>query len=300
MTSRGERIGPARRLLILASLVVGFPMVAVPGPVIAHPSVSVVVTQRGVYFSDLSSVLVLRPDGRFEVAVAGVHAHALYLAADGSVCGEDVANEGDVYRFRTFCLRPDGRLVHDGWMQGHPAEVGISFSEPATPSGFWALDVAGTVRRIDRDGRPILEVPLGDDPVASWVTATSDGALVVRGSAVYEVRPDRPPAAVGIDLVVRAPGFAWVPDRHALGKPFLDSAGRAIVPVFAGGMLLRLGRGDADPEVIYRSAEGWSPTGGTMDENGTLWVLEWSSGNRVRLVRRDPDGGTRVFELPQA
>ena len=69
----------------------------------AHPSVSVVVDSTGtIYFSDLSRVWMIHPDGSRSVAVDNVHTHELWIGPDGNVWGDDVQNVGEQYRHRVW------------------------------------------------------------------------------------------------------------------------------------------------------------------------------------------------------
>lgn len=300
MTDRRTGSLIAARALALAAVLLTA-VAAAPRTLAAHPSVSVVVTPDGrVYFSDLSRVWVLEPDGSFRVAVPNVHAHELRLGADGSVYGEDVQNEGDVYRVRYWRLTPSGRIetVAD-WAPGHPRDVGFSLNEPADPTHFWAVASGGEVRLVRLDGTVDAAIPLGTDPVVvSWVKAVPGGALAVRGGTILELRADGTSRVLGSGLIERTEDFDWLPDQHALMKPWTDPAGRIYVPIFAGRAIVRLPAEGGEPEAFLTSEAGWSPTGGTFTPDGTLWVLEWSTHNEVRLRRVDPSGEERLFGPP--
>lgn len=106
--------------------------------VTAHPSAGLVMDSRGnLYFSDLTKVWVLRPDGSIEIAVPRVHTHELWLGPADTLYGEDVTNVGEAYRHRVWKLAPDGAL--------------------------WILEWSGSnqarVRRLDADGTENLSAP---------------------------------------------------------------------------------------------------------------------------------------------
>jgi hypothetical protein len=48
-------------------------------------------------------------------------------------------------------------------------------------------------------------------------------------------------------------------------------------------------------KVFARSGEPWSPSGGTFDGKGNLWLLEFDTANAVRARRIDAAGRERVF-----
>ncbi len=299
----GSGRGAPRRLLAaagvaLALTVPGFPLA--PRPLAAHPPVSVVVTPDGrVYFSDLRRVWVLEPDGSFRVAVPDVHAHELWTGPDGSVFGDDVQNEGDVYRARTWRLGPDGGVETVGdWRPGHPRDTGYSLTAPAGDGSYWALGPGGVLRRIDEAGHARSEVELGTEPFPpSWVVPHPAGPLVVRGGEVLRVHEDGRTEILADGLVERTEAFSFLHDRHALMKPWTGPEGRIYVPVFSGQKVVRLPE-SGPPEVVVRSAGEWSPVGGTFAPDGALWLLEWSADNRPRLRRIGPSGGERAFGPP--
>jgi hypothetical protein len=289
--------GPGRILALVSLVGLG----GAAAPVAAHPSVSLVVTPDGlVYFSDLRRIWVLDPDGSFRVAVPGVHTHEIWLGPDGSVYGEDVQNEGETYRSRTWRLTPDGRLEDvAGWRPGHPRDIGYSLAAPAGDGLYWALGPGGTLRLIDEAGDAQASVRLGTEPVSpSWVVPDPAGPIVVRGGAVLRVSQDGRTEVLADGLIERTETFSFVHDRHALMKPWTGPDGAIYVPVYSGQEVVRLA-GPAPPSVVLRSTGDWSPVGGTFTADGTLWVLEWSTDNHPRLRRIEASGDERLFGPPR-
>src|SRR4051812_14013941 len=80
----------------------------------AHPSVSVVIDRQGnVFYSDLSQVWRVRPDGQKSVAVPGVHAHELVLDAADNLYGEHLWYEGEKtnkWGYYVWRRSPDGHV----------------------------------------------------------------------------------------------------------------------------------------------------------------------------------------------
>lgn len=46
---------------------------------------------------------------------------------------------------------------------------------------------------------------------------------------------------------------------------------------------------------VARSKFPWSPTGGLMAPDGSLWILEWAQPWTVRVRRISPDGAVTTF-----
>jgi hypothetical protein len=278
---------------ILAAVAVLAP--AIPGSASAHPPVSLVLDSRGnLYFSDLRSVRVLRPDGRIEIAVTDVHTHELWLGPDGALYGEDVTNVGDDYRHRVWRLEPDGAVTDViAWRDGYPDEH--------HDYGF-QRDEAGNAYVLRRDARSIEvrdparvllhEIPLEDHAgFLHWLTVSPEGLVhVAIGPDLYRVEPGEVSASVvARNLVERTPEFAFVHDRHALMGMWADSRGAICVSVYSGQVVKCVSRSGEVTE-LARSSGKWSPVGGRTRPDGGHWLLEWSSDNEVRLREIDADG----------
>jgi hypothetical protein len=122
----------------------------------AHPSVSIVQDSKGnLFYSDLSNVWMMKPDGNKSIAVASVHTHELYIDKNDRLFGEHLWYNGEklnTWWHYIWKRNPDGTIVkvkdstagfnelysfvrdHAGSMYWH--EAGI-------PSHFWKIDTAG-------------------------------------------------------------------------------------------------------------------------------------------------------------
>src|SRR5688572_23144493 len=66
---------------------------------LAHPGVGIVMDSRGnVFYTDLSHVWKIAPDGAKTIAVRGVHTHELALDSADNLFGEHLWYEGDATR----------------------------------------------------------------------------------------------------------------------------------------------------------------------------------------------------------
>jgi streptogramin lyase len=75
---------------------------------------------------------------------------------------------------------------------------------------------------------------------------------------------------------------------------WLDRDARLYVAAHSGAAVIRLDP-DGEASVVARSPEGWSPTGGMIGQDGSLWLLEYSGAGQVRVRRVALDGTERVF-----
>jgi streptogramin lyase len=76
---------------------------------------------------------------------------------------------------------------------------------------------------------------------------------------------------------------------------WLDGQGRVYVAVMGAGMVKRYDPATGRIEVVDRSPEPATPTGGLVAPNGDLWLLENAAGNAVRVRRIAVDGREQIF-----
>jgi len=265
-----------------------------------HPPVSVVMDSRGfVYYSDLQNVWRISPTGTRAIAVIGVHTHQLYVDSENRLYGEDATNDpatGQPFH-RVWRLDPDGTLtdvipVRPGYLWDY-GDFGFVHDRMGVPyilqrSGGAALLRLGASGKITRVTLP--------RPEPGFALPTPDGrVLVTSGVDLIRVDPRWQRATVWKpDLADITPRVVDVADRHALLGLWLDSQARVYVACFAGAAVLRID-GSGEVSLVARSPEGWSPSGGMVGPDESLWLLETSSANEVRLRRLMSDGTERVY-----
>lgn len=265
----------------------------------AHPSVALVMDSRGaIYYSDLTHVWMLQPDGTKRIAVHDVHTHELWLGPDDSLYGEDVSNLGEQYRHRLWRLHPNGTLTDVlPWRKGHPVDFydysfardsqGRSYVLRRNPNRIDILNAGQRVPSLALDALPGLP---------GWLIVNGAGVThFTMGPSLWRWHPPAPQATrVADNLIERTDAFDFVHDRHALMGLWSDTEGAVYVAVFAGQVVKRIDT-DGTVTVVARSEGAWSPAGGLMGPDGALWLLEWSSSNQVRIRRINPDGSECIF-----
>ena len=267
---------------------------------IAHPPSVLVMDSRGnVYFSDLTCVWVLRPDGRTEIAVPRVHTHELWLGPGDTLYGEDVTNVGDDYRHRVWKLTPDGELSDEiPWRDGFPDDYyDYGFNRDSAGLTYVLRRSERAVQVLDESGAPVRSISLqGFEGLIHGLTVSPDGRLGVGvGADLLTVAPGGTEAElVASGLIERTEAFDWVHDRHALMGMWPDPAGNVYVSVYSGQVLKRVSP-SGDVSVAARSPGDWSPVGGMVSRDGALWILEWSGSNEVRVRRLHPDGTDSTY-----
>jgi hypothetical protein len=253
----------------------------------AHPPVSVVIDSRGnVYYSDLSQVWRVAPDGKESVAVKNVHTHELALDARDNLYGEHLWYEGDrtgKWRHYVWRLAADGTLrriipTREGFLKNY------SFVRDAAGNMYWADGGPyGFIRRKAAADHSIRAVAQGLKDVR-WMHATPSATLyLIDGRDLVRVR-DRKVTRIARNLAGTSFTRPQVSLRHALMGLWTDRAENVYVADHAHGRVLRVSQ-DGEIRTVYQTTWPWSPTGGTFGPDGTLWLLESSTTNRVRVRR---------------
>ena len=254
-------------------------------------------SRGNVFYTDLTHVWMIGPDGRKTIAVRNVHTHELCLDADGNLFGEHLWYEREAtnrWGYRVWRLAANGALsdvvparegfrkeysfVRDG--AGH-----MYRAEPGSPTRIEKRDPGGALSTL---------AECGDCRDVRWMTATAEGTvLFIDGGDLREVSPAGRLRTIARRLSRRVWTQPHVSERHALMGIWTDTAGNAYVASYGAREVKRISRG-GEVRVVARSRLPWSPTGGLVTPRGDLWLLEYSVTNAAR-VRRVARGGRETI-----
>jgi hypothetical protein len=273
--------------------------VAGAAPVIADPGVGMVIDSGGnVFYTDLERVWRISADGKKTVAVAGVHTHELHLDPQGNLYGEHLWYEGeatDKWGHRVWRRSPDGTVT-----DVYPAREGFrtdySFVRDAAGASYWVEREGRTrFRKRTADGEVSTLAECGQCRDVRWTAAASDGTLYfVDGTDLHEISPGGAIRLRARELGRRKWNRPQAGDRHVVMGLWTDSARNVYAAVYGAGEVRRVSP-DGRSAVVARSPWPWSPSGGTFDRDGNLWLIENSVTNAVRVRRIDRRGRSTVF-----
>jgi sugar lactone lactonase YvrE len=138
----------------------------------------------------------------------------------------------------------------------------------------------------------------GDFRSIERMTATPDGTLYLLDAGdVRRVSPSGVVSTVVRGLTGTGRPAAEVAElNHHMGI-WTDGAGRIYVAAARERLVLRVTPA-GQVETVARSAAPWSPSGGLVDNDGSLWILEYDSANASRVRRVDRTGQERIFIVP--
>jgi streptogramin lyase len=256
-------------------------------------------SRGNVYYSDLARVWKISSDGRKSVAVDGVHTHELSLDSQGNLYGEHLWYEGEATKrwgHRVWRRSPDGSVT-DVYQARPGFRTDYSFVRDAAGSMYWTeRERSPTLfrkRTVGEAVSTVAECPRCLD--VRWMTAAPDGTLYfVDGRDLYEISP-----AGAVRLRARGLGRSTLlrpqaGGRHVVMGLWTDAARNVYAAVYGTGEVKRI-TPDGRVTVVTRSPLPWSPSGGMVGPDGSLWILEYSITNAVRLRRIDRTGRVAVF-----
>jgi len=254
-------------------------------PAFAHPPVSVVFDSRGnVYYSDLSQVWQVTPNGARTIVVPHVHSHELYMDAQDNLYGEHLWYEGEaIDKWGYYVWRRDAG--------GHITKV-IPNREGFRTDYSFVRDRAGNMY-FAKENTVIRRTPAGRNEVLAnsgfseirWMTVTPDGTLFFLDKHdLIRVTPDKRVTRLATNLAHVSPLRPYVMARHSVQGIWYGRAGNVYVADAANAMVRRV-TPKGVVSVVSESTPPWSPCGGAIDRNGVMWVLEFSPLNQIRVRR---------------
>lgn len=254
----------------------------------AHPGTGIVLDRQGnVFYTDLTHVWRIAPDGRRKIAVRDVHTHELAIDTLGNLYGEDSEYlGGDRYRHRIWRRAPDGRITDViPWTAGFWSNYG--FARDAQGNGYYTHcpEQRCEIRRRAPDGRITRVAPASRfrHPF-QWIAAAPDGTLhAVIDGGITRISPDG-----------RFHRLASGLGEHPMGLT-VDSTGVIHIAVSGARTVVRIAP-DGRTRVVARSAAPWAPSGVARAPDGTLWILEYSTSNTARVRRLRPNGRVTIFD----
>jgi hypothetical protein len=264
----------------------------------AHPGIGIVQDSRGnIFYTDLKQVWKITPDGKKSVVVPNVHTHELCLDREDNLYGEHLWYEGDATKkwgHRVWCLKPDGTALdvipaREGFLKDY------SFIRDRSGNMYWAdRSARTTIKKRSPDGKITIHA-VTDFRDVGWMTVSPDGHLfLINKGSLHRVAPDGEITAVADNLSERQPAPAKASNRYYHMGQWLDANGNVYVAVPGERLVLQIGV-DGSKTIVARSSGRWSPSGGMIDRNGDLWLLEYSTTNEVRVRQINRNGREQVF-----
>lgn len=256
----------------------------------AHPGIGIVRDSRGnTYYTDLVHVWRLSAGGKKSIAVKNVHTHELYIDANDNLYGEHQWYNGE--RLNTW-----GHYV---WRLGRNNKLdtvikpsagflkNYSFVRDKNENMYWVeRDTVSTFKKRSTDGS-ITNILQGKFKDVRWMYVTKQGVLYfIDLGDLYKIDSGKL-ILITKNISRDTPAFGIYSGKHSLLGIWTDKDENVYVANFSGQAVKRISQSGKVVNFLNTS-KPWSPTGGTFDSEGNLWLLENSLTNEARVRKIDP------------
>lgn len=268
-------------------------------PSIGHPGIGIVENSKGeVFYTDLKQVWMIAPDGKKSIAVPNVHTHELYIDDEDNLFGEHLWYNGErlnTWGHYVWLRTANGKVEKvipntEGFLKDY------SFVRDHFGRMFWAggENACQTIERKDHD----KVSRLGDACFVNirFMHALKDGSLaVVDFQDLKKVDKEGRVTTVATKMANRNwDNSSSRENQSSVMGVWSDSRDNLYTAVAHLRQVKKFGR-DGTATVAFKTTFPWSPSGGMVDAQGRLWVLEYNVVNDVRLERLNPDGTINTF-----
>lgn len=268
-------------------------------PAFAHPGVGIVKDQKGnVYYTDLTHVWKIDATGSKSIAVRNVHTHELFLDEQDNLFGEHLWYNGEAantWGYYVWKLSSTGEL-----QKIIPKTIGFrdnySFVQDHLGRMYWTNGERGC-QHLTRKNRDETETVLGTTCLSNvrWMTASSSGNIfLIDQGDLKKVDSHGQVSLIANDLPQSRWSQFFVNENHYLGGLALDKQQNIYVADFSGRNVKKIGLNGV-VTIVAETSIPWSPTGLLVDDNGDLWMLEYSITNDARVELRRADGSRTIF-----
>ena len=266
----------------------------------AHPGIGIVMDSEGnVYYTDLTHVWKISPDGERTIAVHNVHTHELHLDERGNLYGEHEWYEGeatDKWGNYVWCLSKDGvleKIIPDveGFLDNN------TLVRDNQNNSYWIghSETSESLMKTDVNGNEVKLTHHEFEDIR-WLhySKSNDNVYVVDNLSIKKVDQQGNMTLVAENLKEKKKVFQRVADRHYVFGLWTDNDQNLYVALYGAKKVKKISP-SGKVSTVFKSPLGWSPCGGMMADDGTLWIMEFSKRNKTRVRAIRPDGENQVF-----
>jgi hypothetical protein len=270
-----------RLLLFLIGLAI-----ASPASLKGHPGVGIVENSKGeIFFTDLKQVWKITTSGELKLAVAAVHTHELFLDTDDNLFGEHLWYNGEAkntWSHYVWKLSANGSLTKvipdkEGFLENY------SFVRDHHGRMYWA-DRSSECQKVARLNSDKTITRLGDQCFHNIrkVQALPDGTVfLVDFQDLKKIDPRGNVQTMATQIADKSWTSPSVDNLNAVMGIWSDKHNNIYTAISSAGVVKRFGL-DGREETVFQSSLPWAPSGGLVDSQGRLWILEFDLRNAVR------------------
>jgi len=251
----------------------------------AHPGIGIVKDSKGfIYYTDLANIYRIDPaTQQTTIVVHNVHSHEISIDKDDNLYGEHLwyvgggDNRFDHYLWR---LNAVGKL--DTLIAPTRAYVQYDFSLCRDTNGneYWVQ--AYTTDRIlkkTKDGK-VITIAQGSFKDVAWLKAIAGNVYYTQNNNLYKINEQD-----SLVTVVSGISSKDDPSERGLYGIWQYNTNDIYLADFKNRMVKKINPAGKIDTIFFEQESDWSPTGGLFDNDGNLWVMEYSKKNEVRVMK---------------
>ncbi len=255
----------------------------------AHPGIGIVKNSKGeFFFSDLNQIWKVSADGKNKkIVIPKVHSHKLFIDDKDNLYGEHLWYEGE----------QSNKWGHFVWKYDAKGKFSkeISDTEGFLSNYSFTRDEAGNMYWIEQgktEGILMKKTKKGEVSIVQtiktvdvrWEFCQKDGTFYyIDDNDLYRII-DKKVSLIAQDLDDIKGNDASRKPNHNIYGIWDDAKGNIFVAVREKNEIRKVSPA-GKISIIYKSSLNWEPTGGVIDNNNKLWVLENNAINEVRVVK---------------
>ena len=265
----------------------------------AHPGVGIVQDSKGnVFYTDLKQVWRISPDGKKSVVVPNVHTHELYLDESDNLFGEHLWYNGEqknTFGYYVWKLNPSGKVEkiipdQEGFRETY------SFVRDHFGRMYWAdrSKPCQKVVRTNTDNTQTIMEPHCFENIRK-IETTDDGTIfLIDFQDVKRIDQNGKLTTLGSKIANKNWTKSTIENQNSVMSLWTDKSGNLYTAVTSEHVIKKFGP-DGKEEIAFKASFPWSPSGGMIDKNGNLWVLECTITNDVRVEKIGPGNKTTSY-----
>ncbi|WP_369995342.1 hypothetical protein [Winogradskyella sp.] len=256
--------------------------------IVAHPGIGIVMDKEGnVFYTDLAHVWKISEEGKRTIAVENVHTHELYLDSNGNLYGEHEWYNGEVtdtWGNYVWCLSKNGnfeRVVTN--LEGFIDNTTLIRDNEG--NSYWPKKLGNSevlIKQSVNGDNYAFSTHQFDDIRWMYFSKDDKNLYVVDILKIKKVTPSGHDEVLAENLKENESAFMGVADRHYVFGLWTDTQRNIYVALYGSGKVKKINP-KGEITTVFNSAEGWSPCGGLIEKDGTLWIMEFSTKNSTRV-----------------
>ena len=264
----------------------------------AHPGIGIVEDSKGnIFYTDLTQVWKIGVDGKKKVVVPNVHTHELFMDGNDNLFGEHLWYNGEqknTWAYYVWQFSSDGKfekIIPD--TEGFRTEYSFARDHLGR---MYSADRSNPCQKVSRQNTDHSVTIVGDACFKNirWMKSTDDGEVyVVDFQDIKKINQQGKVQLIASQIADKKMTEFNVENQNSVFGVWDDKEGNIYAAVYKNREVKKFTL--HGKEVIIKTNFPWSPSGGLVDARGSLWLLENTITNAVRVEKIGVDGRRTAY-----